>query len=95
MTLWDVMRPTALLGGVSAAVSMQLTVGIAAVVASGVLGLVAGLAAFRSSSLAAERMRRDASDASFRSLYFATFVTICAAGFFGGWLGALALHAIA
>ena len=95
VALWDVMRPTALLGGVGAAVSMQFTVGIAAVVASGVLGFTAGLAAFRVSSVAVERMPRDASEASIRSLYLLTFVAICAAGFVGGWLGAWALHAIA
>jgi hypothetical protein len=95
LTLWDVMRPTALLGGASAAASIQLTFGITAVIASGLVGLAAGLAAFRVSTVAAERMPHDASEASFRALYVVTFMAICAAAFLGGWLGARALHAIA
>src|SRR5262245_28322708 len=95
LTLWDVMRPTALLGGASAAASMQLTFGVTAVIASGLVGLATGLAAFHISSVAVERMPQDASEASFGSLYVVTFMAICAAAFFGGWLGARALHAVA
>ena len=95
VSLWDMMRPVALLGGVSAAAAPHLAFGVAPAIASGSFGLAAGLAAFGVSGAAARRMSHDASNASLCLLYLAAFLAIAAAGFFGGQFGAWTLHAIA
>lgn len=92
VALWDVMRPTALLGGTAAVCAPQTGATFGLLTVTAIASLTAGILAFHLSNVVARHMPTKASEASFAALYVATFVGIGLSSYFGGYVGAWALH---